>query len=92
MEELMNGASVPALAAIVYCAVEMLKRTTKYNEGVLTYVPMIAAALGAICSLLAFFFVPDFLPTENVLVAAVIGCASGLSATGFHQTVKQLNK
>ena len=32
------------------------------------------------------------MPTENVVVALVIGGASGLSATGVHQAIKQIKK
>lgn len=91
-EELLVGASLPTLACIVYYAMELLKGLTKHNESVLTYIPTIAAAFGSVCGLIAFFFVPDFLPTDNILVAALIGCASGLAATGLHQNVKQLKK
>ena len=48
--------------------------------------------LGAICGVIAFYFVPGVIETENVLVAIVIGAASGLSATGTNQAVKQLSK
>lgn len=35
---------------------------------------------------------PSIIPAENVAVAIVIGGASGLSAAGTNQIVKQLNK
>ena len=46
--------------------------------------------------LLAIFYripqgiLPRVLETQNVLVAIVLGAASGLSATGTNQAVKQL--
>jgi hypothetical protein len=48
--------------------------------------------MGIAVSLIAYFFIPSVLPAESILVAVVIGGASGLSATGFHQIVKQINK
>ena len=48
--------------------------------------------LGAIIGTVAFFFVPGVMETSNVLVAIVVGAASGLSATGTNQVVKQLTK
>jgi len=38
----------------------------------------------------AFYCVPGVMGTENLLVAIVLGSASGLSATGTNQVVKQL--
>lgn len=92
MEELLNGASIPAIAAIVYWVINLLKHVTKSNEKLLTFVPLIAAVLGIGFALIAFFFVPGVIPTENALVAVVIGGASGLSATGFNQAIKQIGK
>lgn len=92
MEELLNGASIPAIAAIVYWGINLLKHVTKNNEKLLTYVPLIAAVLGIVFALIAFFFVPEVIPTDNALVAVVIGGASGLSATGFNQAIKQIGK
>lgn len=37
-----------------------------------------------------FSFVPGIIGSANILVAIVIGAASGLSATGTNQVVKQL--
>lgn len=34
---------------------------------------------------------PDIIPTSNVLVAIISGGASGLSATGCNQIIKQLS-
>lgn len=92
MDELLNGASIPAIAAMVYWVINLLKYVTKNNEKVLTYIPLIAALLGIAFALIAFFFVPDVVLTENALVAVVIGGASGLSATGFNQAIKQIGK
>ena len=46
--------------------------------------------IGAIIGVIAYFCVPGVLETQNVLVAIVLGAASGLSATGTNQAVKQL--
>ena len=92
MEELLQIASVPAIAAVVYWIVNLIKYTTKYNEKLLTFIPLISAVLGVACGLIAFFFIPNVLPTDNVFVAVVLGGASGLTATGFNQIIKQLKK
>ena len=40
----------------------------------------------------AFYAVPQIIPAENVFVAIIIGGASGLTATGTNQAIKQLTK
>lgn len=92
MEELLNGVSVPAIVAAVYWVVNLIKFTTKNNEKLLRFIPLIATGLGAIFGVICFFAVPNLLPASNVFVAIVLGGASGLTATGFNQAIKQLNK
>lgn len=92
MEELLQIASVPAIAAVVYWVVNLIKYTAKNNEKLLTFIPLISAALGVVCGVIAFFAIPDVMPTDNILVAVVLGGASGLTATGFNQIIKQLKK
>lgn len=92
MNELLNVASVPAIVAVVYWIVNLIKYTTKNNEKVLQFVPLISLVLGVLCSLICFFAIPNFLPTDNIVVALVFGGASGLTATGFNQIFKQFKK
>lgn len=92
MEELLQISSVPTIAAFVYWVVNLIKYTTKYNEKLLTFIPLIAAVLGVVCGVIAFFAIPDIMPTDNVFVAVVLGGVSGLTATGFNQIIKQMKK
>jgi FtsH-binding integral membrane protein len=92
MEELLTGVSVPAIAAVVYFIVELIKYTTKKSEKVLRFIPIIAAGIGLVCGAVAYFAIPKIVPTDNVVVALVIGAASGLTATGFNQIIKQAKK
>lgn len=92
MNELLNVASVPAIVAVVYWIVNLIKYTTKNNEKVLRFVPLISAGLGVLCGVICFFAVPAILPTDNIVVAVVFGGASGLTATGFNQIFKQIKK
>lgn len=92
MDEMLVGASVPAIAAIVYWLVNLIKYTTNNDERVKKFIPLISSVLGVIFGLICFFLVPNIMPTGNILVAIVIGAASGLSATGFHQIIKQIDK
>ena len=39
-----------------------------------------------------FYLTPDLISAPNIFVALVIGAASGLTATGANQIIKQLGK
>ena len=55
-------------------------------------IPMWAALLGVVLGIVAFYAVPAIIPADNVLVAILVGGASGLAATGTNQIYKQLTK
>ena len=84
--------TIPALAAIVYTIIDIAKTAMGGDEKFRRFIPLIACVLGAICGVVAFYFVPGVLDTQNILVAIVLGAASGLSATGTNQIAKQLTK
>lgn len=84
--------TIPAIAAIVYTVIDIVKTACRGDEKFKRFIPLAAAVLGGIIGIVAFYFVPGVIDTQNVLVAIVIGAASGLSATGTNQAVKQLVK
>lgn len=84
--------AVPAITACVYALIEVLKEVTNNNEGVLRFIPLIALVLGAIAGVICYYFIPDVFSASNVVVAIVVGAASGLAATGTNQVFKQLTK
>ncbi len=84
--------SVPAIATIVYWVINIIKYAVKENETFKRFIPLIAAALGAVLGVVAFYAVPSIIPAANVCVAILIGGASGLTATGTNQIIKQLGK
>ena len=92
MDELLNGVSVPAIAAIVYWIINLIKYTTNSNEKLLRFIPLMATGLGIVCGVVAFYALPEIMPASNIIVAIIIGGASGLTATGFNQIIKQLSK
>lgn len=92
MENILMGASVPVIAAAVYFVVELIKYTTNNSESVKRFLPLASAIIGVLFGLICFYFIPDIIPTENAVVAIVIGAASGLTATGFNQIIKQSRK
>ena len=90
MYEFYEVTTIPALAAIVYTIIDIAKTAMGGDEKFRRFIPLIACVLGAICGVVAFYFVPGVMDTQNLLVAIVLGAASGLSATGTNQVVKQL--
>lgn len=84
--------TVPAIAAIVYTIIDIVKTACGGDEKFKRFIPLISAGLGAVIGVIAFYFVPGVIETQNILVAITIGAASGLSATGTNQAVKQLVK
>ena len=65
--------TVPAIAAIVYTVIDIVKTACGGDEKFKRFIPLIAAALGAVLGIIAFYFVPGVIETENILVALVIG-------------------
>ncbi len=84
--------TIPAIAAVVYTIIDIAKTAIGNTEKFNRFIPLIACILGAICGTVCFFFVPGIVDSQNILVAIVLGAASGLSATGTNQVVKQLIK
>ena len=84
--------TIPAIAAIVYTIIDIIKTAVGGDEKFKRFIPLISCALGAIIGTVCFYCVPGVLETTNILVAIVIGAASGLSATGTNQAVRQLTK
>ena len=90
--EYLNLISVPAIATAVYLLIEVLKNAFNNSEKFLRLIPLISLAFGVIAGVICFYFIPSIIPATNVVVAIIIGGASGLTATGTNQIVKQLTK
>lgn len=83
-------AVIPAIAAIVYTIIDIVKTAVGNTEKFKRFIPLIACLLGAIIGVIAYLCVPGLIDTQNIFVAIITGAASGLSATGTNQAVKQL--
>ena len=83
---------VPSIVAIVYTILDITKTALGENEKFKRFIPLTACLLGIIIGIISFYFVPGVFETNNLFIAIVIGAASGLSATGANQAVKQLTK
>lgn len=92
MEQYLELVSVPAIAAVVYWVVNLIKYIVGENETFKRFIPLIATVLGVVSGVVCFYALPSIIPATNLLVAIVIGGASGLTATGANQVLKQLTK
>ena len=88
----LNLISVPAIATAVYLLIEVLKKAFNNSEKFLRFIPLISLVIGVIAGIICYFFIPSIIPAPNIVVAIIIGGASGLTATGTNQIVKQLSK
>lgn len=92
MEQYLSMISVPAIAVVVYWIVKIVDKAAGGNEKFRRFIPLMSAGLGVICGIICFYALPTIIPADNVVVAIVIGGASGLSATGTDQMIKQMTK
>ncbi len=83
--------SIPAIVAIV-CGIMQMLKTAIANEKFNRFIPLCAVILGAVLGVLMFYVYPSVIPADNVIVALLIGGASGWAATGAYETGKTLKK
>jgi len=83
---------VPIISALVYGALAGYKILVNGKEKWIRIIPVIAALLGVVLGVIAFYAVPEVIAADNLLTAMLIGGASGLAATGTNQIFKQLFK
>lgn len=84
---------VPSIAALVYFLITLYKQVIpEGKKKYLRIIPLISGLLGIAFGILVFFTAPQLMPTDNIIVAMLIGGASGLSATGTNQIFQQLCK
>ena len=80
-------ATVLAITVLTYVVGQIVKATKLDNK----WIPIICGIFGGIVGVVAFYLkMPDF-PANDIITAAAVGVASGLSATGFNQIAKQLS-
>lgn len=92
MGNVLEIVSVPVIATAVYWIINLIKYTVKSNEIFMRLIPIISAILGAGLGIICYFTLPNIISADNWLMAILIGGASGLSATGINQVIKQLTK
>lgn len=92
MEEYIGSVSVPAIAAVVYFVVKLIKYAVGENETFDKFIPLMSAGMGIVFGVICFYALPAVMPADNIVVAIVIGGASGFTAVGTNQMIKQLGK
>ena len=69
-----------------------MKKAFNNSEKFLRVITLVSLLIGSVAGVICFYFIPSIIPTENVVVAIIIGAVSGLTATGTNQIFKQFNK
>lgn len=78
--------SILGIAIIAYLCGLIARALPLENK----WIPIVCGLCGAALGILALYIMPDF-PANNIIDAAAVGIASGLTATGADQLYKQLN-
>jgi hypothetical protein len=92
MKNMFDIVFVPLIIVTVYWIMNLYKYIVKHKEKYVRLIPVLAAPLGAILGVTLFFAAPELMPAKNVVMAFMIGGASGLAATGTDQIFKQMSK
>ena len=96
MTDYLNSVSIPVIVTVVYVIIDLVKTTiapyTTLSAHLSHFYPLIALALGIVTAAVMYYAVPESITQTNLLVALAIGAASGLTAVGTNQVVKQLAK
>lgn len=69
-----------------------MKKAFNNSAKFLRVIPLVSLLIGSVADVVYFYFIPSIIPAANVVVAIIIGAASGLTATGTNQIFKQFNK
>ena len=89
----MEYVTVPIIVVCCYIVGEIYKVVFKKNKAAYKLIPIILALVGACFALIIYFTNKEVLfNAKNIYVALMIGIASGVSATGTNQIIKQLFK
>ena len=91
---MMEFTSIPIIVVICYIIGEIYKVVFRKKKEAKKIIPMVMAIMGGILGILIYQTNPEIIfNVDNICVAIVVGIASGASATGTNQIIKQiLNK
>lgn len=80
---------LPGLVIIIYILVEISKKIFLKTDERRKHIPLIAAIIGVVTSIIIFYVKPDIINCGNVLEAIAMGGMSGFAATGCNQLYKK---
>lgn len=87
MNEIMETVTaIPAITILCMLAAQGYKVFMPTDN---KHIPLLCGVVGLLLGVVAFVWMPGYIPAENVLVAAAIGAVSGWAATGINQIYKQ---
>ena len=75
MEEAIKALSVPVIVSIVYGCVDLYKQIINGKEKFMRLIPIIAALLGTLIGIVAFYAYPSVLVANNIWQAIIMGGA-----------------
>lgn len=86
--------SIPIIVVLCYIIGEIYKVIFRKKKEAKKLIPIVMAIVGGILGILIYLTNPEIIfKAENIWIARVVGIASGESATGTNQIIKQiLNK
>ena len=82
--------SIPAVAALCFGFVELLKHALHNDRKVKNAYPLISTILGTVLGVIVYLVEPSFMATDSLLSSALVGMASGLSATGSNEIIQRI--
>lgn len=84
---------IPAIVVVVYFVMSIYKKVVADKPELWTnLIPVWAGILGLALGLVSYYCIPAIMPADNVMMAVIYGIASGLTAVGANQTIKQIKK
>ena len=78
--------AMPAITVLCLLTAQAIKLCTPLDN---KHLPVFCGVAGLMLGITCFFIFPDFIPAQNVMVAAAKGVVSGWAATGANQMIKQ---
>lgn len=83
--------SVPIITILCYGFIEILKHTVNSNHSIKNAYPLIAGMMGLFLGIVFHLFSPHLMG-DSAITSAIMGLASGLSATGGNELMQRMRK
>lgn len=87
--DILGITGVAAITVICYLIGAGLKAWDKFDD---RKIPILMGICGAALGVVAFYFAPNIIPSDDIITAIAIGIVSGFCSTGINQLYKQSQK